>query len=102
MLLFIMCYGNISETVTNGGLETAENKQSLWRRDLMSLGTIVSNGSNWCVDELRLRLESAEKIKLWRKKWVVSQPLRHTFSRLYSMAAKKNATVSEVGEWSTW
>jgi len=72
-----------------GDGESIDNKHSLWWRDIISMGSLANNNSNRFVCGVKLRLGGGEKIKLWREKWLGTEPLMHVFPRLYSVAANK-------------
>lgn len=95
-------YGSLSEVVIIGDGESIDNKYPLLWRDIISMGSLANNNSNWFVGGVKLRSGGGDNIKLWREKWLCTEPLMHVFHILYSVAANKHASVIECGSgnWS--
>lgn len=76
-------YGDISFILFNGTTQLGGKKDSLWWRDLISVGNdlISAGGFEVC---LRHGLGSGKEVICWHHHWLVHQPLYLVFPQLYA------------------
>jgi len=87
--------------MTRGGICVGESqKQSSWWKDLCRICD-VRNQDNWFDNSINWVLRDGKQIKLWKDRWIESQPLKERFPRLYSLTLCSEEAISEVGEWVT-
>lgn len=58
-------------------------KDSLWWRDLLSIGSNYVADMNWFANSIACKLRDGNNIIFWRNKWFDIYPMRELFQKLY-------------------
>jgi len=75
-------YGSISDKLLNTEGGSGSRMDSIWWRDLCSVGKEKGVESNWLTTSISRRIGNGEKTSFWKEVWVGEHSLCHEFLEL--------------------
>ncbi|GLT95879.1 hypothetical protein SLE2022_135360 [Rubroshorea leprosula] len=79
---------------------------SSWWMDICKVDRSVRNEEGWLSSGFSMSLGDGGSTRFWSDTWVGCRELSNVFPRLFLLAADKNCTVQDMGEWTngnwTW
>ncbi|XP_019429320.1 PREDICTED: uncharacterized protein LOC109336933 [Lupinus angustifolius] len=83
-------YGNL-------GAFNSSPTASRWWRDLVKIGSILGDGSNWLEANLWKEIGNGLNTRFWQDIWFGQQNLSDSFLRLFLLALEKDVMVTNCG-----
>jgi hypothetical protein len=80
-------------------LERPSRFESLWWKDVKSVGGEVDLNSNWFSSSITRVVSNGRNARFWRDKWTPLGPFMLQFPRLYSVANNQEAVIGDLGVW---
>ncbi|KAI5447147.1 hypothetical protein KIW84_014848 [Lathyrus oleraceus] len=83
---------------------SGSSRDSIWWRDLVSLGHNCGQDFNLFTDNVKCDLSSGLEISFWNNKWMGTQNLKESFPGLFVISRLSFGNVTDMGEWtgSNW
>lgn len=83
---------------------SGSSRDSIWWRDLVSLGHNCGQDFNLFTDNVKCDLGSGLEISFWNNKWMGTQNLKESFPGLFVISRLSFGNVTDMGEWtgSNW
>jgi hypothetical protein len=97
----VLCIKYGASVVSNKWIELVSPSRfdSLWWKDVRSVGGEVDVNSNWFSSSVSRVVSNGRNTRFWRDKWTSAGPLMLQFPRLFSIASNQDVTISDLGAW---
>lgn len=99
--LLINRYGNMSYNIlANSSYENVvKRKQSLWWRDISTIGSVFSWNLNWFNEFISGKIGDGDIIGFWLHCWIGVKPLVNVFRDLFGSLATSHVKIKTMGDW---